>query len=188
MEPRRLVEHHGFTLIRDGAVMRHEVPQVLAFCLALVALMGCDLARESPSDQTQISGALFVNVNVDLPCAGQQGLNELSGIELTFTDATGTTLGSARTGPLQVRELELGRPGTEGWANPGCRFLAAYAVTLTPAASYRVEFTVPPPRPGPGGGYFQGIHDLVPQTVSHDELRANAFMWSFEVQPSYVVP
>jgi hypothetical protein len=168
--------------------MWHKLPRGLAFSLAVVALIGCDTARETPSHQVGISGALYVDFNVDLPCARQQGPNELSGIKLTFTDATGTTLGSATTGPLQVHELELGRPGTEGWTNPGCRFLAAYSVTLTPADSYRVEFTVPPPRPGPGGGYFQGVQDLVPLTTSHDELRANAFMWSFKVQPSYVVP
>ena len=167
--------------------MRHKMPLVLAFSLAVVALIGCDFARESPSDQIGISGALYVDFNVDLPCAGQQGPDELSGITLTFTDATGATLGSALTGPLQVHELQPGQPGTEGWANPGCRFFAAYSVTSAPAASYRVEFTVAPPRPGPGGGYFQGVHDLVPQTISHDELRANAFYWSFEVQPSYVV-
>ena len=168
--------------------MRHKMPLVLAFGLAVVALIGCDFARETPSDQIGISGALYVDFNVDLPCAGQQGPDELSGIGLTFTDATGSTLGRASTGPLQVRELQPGQPGTEGWTNPGCRFFAAYSLTSAPAASYRVEFTVPPPRPGPGGGYFQGVQDLVPQTISHDELRANAFNWSFEVQPSYVVP
>jgi hypothetical protein len=161
---------------------------VLTFGLVVVALVGCDFATEPPSDQIAISGAVFVDLNVDVPCAAQQGPNELSGIGLTFTDATGTMLGSALTGPLQVRELQPGRPGTEGWANPGCQFLAAYSVTVAPAASYRVEFTVPPPRPGPGGGYFQGVQDLRPQTISSDTLRANDLMWSFEVQPSYVVP
>ena len=168
--------------------MRRKVPPILALGLAIIALGGCEFGRETPSDQIGISGALYVDFNVDLPCAGQQGPDELSGIALTFTDATGTTLGRASTGPLQVRELQPGQPGTEGWANPGCRFFAAYSVTSAPAASYRVEFTVPPPRPGPGGGYFQGVQDLVPQTISHDELRANAFVWSFEVQPAFVVP
>jgi hypothetical protein len=168
--------------------MWHKVPRALAYGLVLLSPLGCDFAAETPSDRIGISGALFVDVNVDLPCAGQQGPNELSGIKLTFTDAAGMALGSAITGPLQVSELPQGRPGTEGWANAGCRFMAAYSVTMAPAASYRVEFDVPPPRPGPGGGYFQGVQDLVPQTISHDELRANAFSWSFEVQPSYVVP
>jgi hypothetical protein len=165
--------------------MRCKVPPILVLGLAIIALGGCEFGRGSPSDQIAISGALYVDFNVDLPCAGQQGPNELSGIDLTFTDGTGTTLGRASTGPLQVRDLQ---PGTEGWANPGCRFFAAYSVTSAPAASYRVEFTVPPPTPGPGGGYFQGVQDLVSQTISHDELRANAYVWSFEVQPSYVVP
>ena len=168
--------------------MRRKAPPILALGLAIIALGGCEFGRETQSDDIGISGALYVDFNVDLPCAGQQGPDELSGIDLTFTDATGTTLGSASTGPLQVRELQPGQPGTEGWTNPGCRFFAAYSVTSASAASYRVEFTVPPPRPGPGGGYFQGVQDLVPQTISHDELRANSFTWSFEVQPAFVVP
>jgi hypothetical protein len=166
--------------------MRSKAPPFLALGLVIVALGSCDVAQDRPPDEIEISGALYVDLNVDLPCAEQRGPNELSGIVLTFTDATGTILGSASTGTLQVRELQPGRPGTEGWANPGCRFFAAYSVTSVPAASYRVEFTVPPPRPGPGGGYFQGVQDLVPQTISHDDLRANEFLWSFEVQPSYV--
>ena len=168
--------------------MRRKVPPILALGLAIVALGGCEFDRETLSDRIEISGALYVDFNVDLPCAGQQGPEELSGIDLTFTDATGTTLGRTSTGPLQVRELQPGQPGTEGWANPGCRFYAAYSVTSAPAASYRVDFTVPPPRPGPGGGWFQGVQDLVPQTISHDELLANAFTWSFEVQPAFVAP
>jgi hypothetical protein len=165
-----------------------KVPPILALGLAIIALGGCEFGRDAPPDQIGISGALYADFNVDLPCTGQQGPDELSGINLTFTDATGMTLGRASTGPLQVRALQPGQPGTEGWANPGCRFFAVYSVTSVPAETYRVEFTVPPPRPGPGGGYFQGVQDLVPQTISHDELRANAFIWSFEVQPSYVVP
>ncbi len=161
---------------------------VLAIGLALATLLGCAPTREIPSDQVLISGALYVDLNVDLPCASNRVLVSSQEIGITFLDPTGTALGSAITGPLQVTELSRGRPGTEGWANPGCRFLAAYSVALTPASAYRVEFVVPPPRPGPGGGYFQGVQDLVPQAISHDELRVNEFTWSFEVQPSYVVP
>jgi len=124
--------------------MRRNVPPILALGLAIIALGAFAFGRETPSDQIEISGALYVDFNVDLPCAGQQGPGELSGMALTFTDATGTTLGSASTGPLQVRELQPGRPGTEGWANPGCRFFAAYSELTGLAASDAAKFPVPP--------------------------------------------
>jgi hypothetical protein len=74
---------------------------VSAYGLAGFALMGCDLAGETLCDRIGISGALFVDVNVDLPCAGQQGPTELSGIKLTFTDATGIAHGSDITVPFR---------------------------------------------------------------------------------------
>ena len=166
--------------------MRHVVRPVVALGLTTAALLGCGVSGET-SDHVRISGALYVDVIVDAPCAEQQGPGELSSVVLTFTDATGAGLGRGVSGPLEVQQLEPGRPGTEGWTNPGCRFFATYVATVTTAASYRVEFSAPPPKPGPAGSYFQGFHELEPQTVTHDELRANAFTWSFEVQPSYVV-
>ncbi|CAN5530236.1 hypothetical protein BH20CHL7_BH20CHL7_07050 [soil metagenome] len=135
-----------------------------------------------------ITGALYVDVVVDLPCAEQQGPSELSGVGLTFTDRTGVVLRRAATGLLQVQDLPPGRPGTDGWANTGCRSFAAYSVTTVPVEAYRVEFNAAPPRVGPGGGYFQGVQELAPQAIAHDELAAMAFTWTFEVPPSYAVP
>jgi hypothetical protein len=36
--------------------------------------------------------------------------------------------------------------------------------------------------------YFQGVQELAPQAIAHDELAAMAFTWTFEMQPSYAVP
>lgn len=166
---------------------RRTALTILTLGLA-VTLGGCGSTTAPTLDSVTITGALYVNVFVDLPCAEQQGPSELSGVDLTFTGGTGVVLGRAATGPVQVHDLPPGRPGTEGWANPGCRFFAAYSVTTVPVDAYRVEFSAAPPRVEPGGGYFQGVQELTPKAISHDELAAMAFIWTFEVQPSYAVP
>lgn len=166
---------------------RRTATTVLTLGLAL-ALGGCDTTTAPTPGGVTITGALYVDVLVDLPCAEQRGPSALSGVDLVFTDPAGVVLGQAVTGPLQVQDLPPGRPGTAGWANPGCRFFAAYSVTTVPVEAYRVEFDAAPPQIEPGGGYFQGVHELGPQTIALDELAAMGFTWSFEVPPSYAVP
>jgi hypothetical protein len=166
---------------------RRTATTILTLGLAL-ALGACGATMAPTPGGVTITGALYVDVVVDLPCDEQQGPSELSGVGLTFTDGTGVVLGRAATGALQVQDLPPGRPGTEGWANAGCRFFAPYSVTTVPVQAYRVEFSAAPPRVGPGGGYFQGVLELAPQAISHDDLAAMAFTWTFEVQPSYAVP
>ncbi|HVL54364.1 MAG TPA: hypothetical protein VM344_08910 [Vitreimonas sp.] len=133
-----------------------------------------------------VRGTVYTDFRVDTPCESQTGPAELSNIVLTFEDAAGRVVGTARTGGLQVEELPIG-PGTETWTHGGCRFFAPYSVTIPVAESYAVEFD--PPEPAfRAGGYFSGTEELSRQTASHDDLIRSGYVWSFEVPPSFVVP
>lgn len=126
-------------------------------------------------------GGVFTDFHVDGPCElsedsfGQP--EELSGIILTFTDPDGVLLGEATTGALQIESLDY-----------GCRYLAEYSLTLPPASAYTVDFDPPTPRNFPFGGYFEGAEELETQDISHVDLEAAGFEWSFEAPPQYVVP
>lgn len=149
--------------------------------LCSVMLAGCaGLGDERRGSQIEIHGEVFSEHRVDLPCpeqaADESRPQELSGIELSFSNAEGDHLGTATTGPLEVEPLDY-----------GCRFYAEYRVTISPAARYRVEFDPPPPR-DVSGGYFEGAELLEAREISHGDLEAAGFRWSFEAEPAYVVP
>ena len=164
--------------------MRNNRSQVVGV-VAAVTLAGCELI--APPGGVGLTGAVYTDVHVDAPCEGQQGPEELSQVVLTFSDPSGSVLGTATTGPLSVEEMPHG-PGTEGWAHGGCRFLAAYAVRLPVADAYAVEFDPPDPPANPNAGYFDGANQLEPATTTYAELAADGFTWSFEAPPAYVVP
>jgi hypothetical protein len=149
----------------------------VAFVLLLLSVGACGSTDRDPARVT-ISGAVFTDFRIG-PC-GEEGAmrpDELSAIELMFTDGSGVTLGGTLTGPLR----------TEPMAD-GCRFLADYQIVLPPATRYRVEFDPPEPRTLPGGGYFDGAEQLVAQELPYDQLAAAGFEWNFEAQPGFVVP
>ncbi|HEV8488458.1 MAG TPA: hypothetical protein VGQ58_01580 [Candidatus Limnocylindrales bacterium] len=147
--------------------------------LLVLAVGACGNTERTPARVT-ISGAVFTDFHVDLPCAdGPPAMrpDELSGIKLTFSDPQGVALGAALTGPLRAEPIA-----------DGCRFLADYQAVVPPAAIYRVEFDPPEPRTLPGGGYFDGAGQLAPQEIRHDQLVAAGFTWTFEAPPAFVVP
>lgn len=157
----------------------YRVATVVILALLAVATGGCGTAEVGPSRVT-ISGAVFTDFHVGLSCAdGPPGMrpDELSGIRLTFSNPDGVALGAALTGPLRSEPIA-----------DGCRYLADYQALVTPAAIYRVAFDPPQPRMAPGGGYFDGAAQLVPQEIRHDQLAAAGFSWSFEAPPAFVVP
>lgn len=149
----------------------------------MVLSAGCaGLGSGSSGSEISVHGVVFSDHFVDLPCAEQAAdeyrPEELSGIELTFSDGDANVLGTATTGPLEWEPADY---------HYGCRFLAAYAVTLPKVPLYRVEFNPPPPREL-GGGYFEGAELLEPQQISYETLQKSGFEWSFEAEPAYVVP
>lgn len=149
--------------------------------LGSVVLSGCaGIGEGRRGSQIEIHGEVFSEHRVDLPCeeqaADESRPQELSGIELSFSDAEGNLLGTATSGPLEVEPLDY-----------GCRFFAGYRATVSPASRYRVDFDPPPPREV-SGGYFEGAELLEPQEISHRDLEAAGFTWSFEAEPAYVVP
>lgn len=157
----------------------HRVAIVLLLALLVLLIGGCGTTERAPARVT-ISGAVYSDFHVGLSCAdGPPGMRpeDLSGIKLTFSDPNGVALGGALTGPLRSQPLA-----------DGCRYLADYQAVVTPAAVYRVAFDPPEPRAMPGGGYFDGAGQLMPQEIRHDELAAAGFTWSFEAPPAFVVP
>ncbi len=144
--------------------------------MIILGLAACGVGR-----QATIEGSVFTDFHVDGRCElNEDGIGqpeELSGIVLTFTDPDGVVLGETTTGALRIESLEY-----------GCRYLAEYSLTLTRASSYTVEFDPPTPHGFPFGGYFEGAEELETQDISHAELAAAGFEWSFEAPPQYVVP
>ena len=152
--------------------------------VALVALAVTAAACEAviPSSGTSLSGAIFTDLRVDMPCDDPGAPARLAGIGLTFRGPDGVVLGTTRTGAVRAEHL----PADPAEAGPGCRYSARYAVTLPAAASYTVDFDVPDPPAR--GGYFSGTDELRTQTLTRDELARRGSVWSFELPPSYVVP
>jgi hypothetical protein len=148
-----------------------------AFVLLLLSVGACGSTERDPARVT-ISGVVFTDFRIG-PCGEEDAMrpDELSGIELTFTDGSGAPLGGTLTGPLRTEPIA-----------DGCRFLADYQVVVPPATSYRVEFDPSEPRTRPGGGYFDGAEQLVAQEMPYDQLAAAGFEWNFEAQPGFVVP
>jgi hypothetical protein len=146
---------------------------------AAVLLAACGGTFGGSGDEVTVTGTVFSDHHIDLPCeeltADPLRPEELSGIRLVFTDGTGNALGEAVTGDLEWRKLDY-----------GCRFLAAYSVTLPRRAAYRIDFEPKPPR-GQGAMYL-GAEDLEPQGIRHAELEERGFEWSFEAEPSYGTP
>jgi hypothetical protein len=126
-----------------------------------------------PSTAT-ITGSIFVDFHDERSCDEQPAPRELAGVGLTFTDADGTVVRETATGPVERQPIA-----------DGCRFFAGYAVELPGSVSYRVDFepSVPPPA---RGGYFDGVNQLEPQTITMVELAARGFIWHFEVLPAFV--
>lgn len=154
---------------------------VLAF--ASILLAACS---PSPVKGIALAGDLHTDLRQDQPCE-EIGLRpELAGVVLTFRDAQGQEIGATRTGPLQWTPLPPAA-GTEAWEHHGCRFFATYLAALPVTATYTVTFTPPPPL-GARTGTFTGVSDLPAQTATLADLEAQDFHWSFEAQPSYVVP
>jgi hypothetical protein len=154
-------------IVRSAAV-------VLVF---LVLVAACGSTERDPA-RVAIRGSVFTDFRVG-PCgdANPMSPDELSGIKLTFSDASGILQGGTLTGPLRTEPIP-----------DGCRFLADYQVVVPQAASYRVEFDPPQPRTLPGGGYFAGAEQLEPQEIRYEQLAAAGFEWNFEAQPGFVVP
>ena len=160
----------------------------------IVAVSACGLGADSPALVT-IDGSIYTDFRVDLPCDEQQGPPELVGVGLTFREAT--TGGDVREGPEAVLGatqtaslvvLELPRTAeTATWAHGGCRFAAPFRVRLPPAPAYTVAFT-PADLGGATGTGFIGVDELEPASMSHEDLAAAQFVWTFEAPPSYVVP
>ncbi len=155
-------------------------PIFVALAALSAALVACG-ASGGPggADTVALRGAVFSDHLMDQLCEAQAANSmrpdSLAGIRLTFTGAGGAVLGTAVTGPLQWQDLDY-----------GCRFYAEYAVDLPEAAEFRVAFEpVPPVRPD---GYFSGAEDLVPMSITRQQLAANDNTWSFEAMPTYVVP
>jgi hypothetical protein len=153
--------------------------RALTAVMALL-LAGCGGIFGRASDDVRVTGAVFSDHRVDLPCEEQASdpmrPQELSGIRLLFADGMGNRLGDAVTGELRWRRLDY-----------GCRFFAEYSVTLFRSAEYHVDFDPPQPR-DIQGAMFLGAEDLEPQRIRHAELEEQAFEWSFEAEPSYAVP
>jgi len=152
----------------------------MALAGATVLLVACGGLFGRPGDKVSITGTVFSDHRVDLPCEEQAAdplrPEELSGIRLRFTDGRGELLGGAVTEELQWRELDY-----------GCRFFAAYSVTLPRRVEYRVTFEPRPPKDIHGAMYL-GAEDLEPQRISLAELEQRGFEWSFEAESSYAVP
>ena len=162
--------------------------RVAAVYAVAIALSGCDLVTAPEPEELRLSGSIYTDFRVDLPCNEQQAPVELTGVELSFKDAvTGQALGATLTGLPERLELPKG-PGTETWAHGGCRMYARYLVILPLAERYSVEFTpssVPRPANRP---YFQGVDLLEPQSATITELADRGFTWDFEAPPAFVVP
>ena len=151
-----------------------------------IALGGCGATPESQG--LRLSGSIYTDFRVDLPCEEQQAPAELTGVELSFKDAaTGQALGTTLTGPPERLELPKG-PGTETWAHGGCRMYARYLVILPLAEGYSVQFT-PSSAPRPANRpYFQGVDLLEPQSATMAELADRGFTWDFEAPSAFVAP
>lgn len=151
-----------------------------------IALGGCDATPEK--QELRLSGSIYTDFRVDLPCEEQQAPAELTGVEISFKDAaTDKALGTPLTGLPARLELPRG-PGTETWAHGGCRMSAPYLVILPLAETYSVQFrpsSVPRPANRP---YFQGVDLLEPQPATIAELAHRGFTWDFEAPPAFVVP
>ena len=145
--------------------------------LLILSVGACGSPEREPARVT-ISGFVFTDFRMG-PCGAEGAMRpaELSGIGLTFSDASRLHLGGTVTGPLRTEPIA-----------DGCRFLADYQIVVPPATSYRVEFDPPQPRTLPGGGYFDGAEQLVAQEIRYDQLAAAGFEWNFEAQPGFVVP
>jgi hypothetical protein len=157
---------------------------------ALVApalvLGGCADPAEPATGEVRLSGSIYTDAVIDVPCGTHQAPPELTGVELSFTDTTGMPIGRALTGAPAVMELPKGI-GTEGWAHGGCRYFAPYAVALPVSDAYTVTFTpVAIDRPA-GAGYFDGVNQLAPQTITAADLAAAQFVWNFLAPNSFVV-
>jgi hypothetical protein len=153
----------------------------------VIALGACQLVGVEEPKEVRLSGSIYTDFRVDMPCADQQPPAELTGVEISFKDAAGKMLGTALTGLPEHDELPKG-PGTETWAHGGCRIFARYAVIMPLADSYSVEFT-PSSLPRPANRpYFQGVDLLEPQSATMAELASRGFKWDFEAPPAFVVP
>ena len=160
----------------------------LVVAIAIVmSLGGCQLVERPTADELQLSGSIYTDFRVDMPCTEQQAPAELTGVELSFKDGAGKLLGTALTGLPERVELPKG-PGTETWAHGGCRIFARYGVILPLADSYLVDFT-PTSLPRPANRpYFEGVDLLEPQTATMADLADRGFRWDFEASPAFVVP
>jgi hypothetical protein len=152
----------------------------MALAGATVLLVACGGPFGRSGDEISITGTVFSDHRVDLPCEEQAAdpsrPEGLSRLRLRFTDGRGDLVGAAVTEELQWRELDY-----------GCRFFAAYSVTLPRRVEYRVTFEPRPPRDVDGAMYL-GAEDLEPQRISLAELERRGFEWSFEAEASYAVP
>lgn len=164
-----------------------RTPRHIVAVAIVIALGGCQLVDAPVARELQLSGFIYTDFRVDMPCAEQQAPPELTGVELSFKDGAGKLLGTALTGLPERLELPKG-PGTETWAHGGCRMFARYGVILPLADSYLVEFT-PSSLPRPANRpYFQGVDLLESQTATMADLAARGFKWDFEAPPAFVVP
>lgn len=172
-----------------GLRMSRTISPTIWLAVAIAAVLGgCQLDAAPDRKDMRLSGAIYTDFRVDLPCEDQEAPVELTGVELSFKDAsTGRALGATLTGRPERLELPKG-PGTETWAHGGCRMYARYQVILPLAERYSVEFTpssVPRPANRP---YFQGVDLLEPQSATIAELADRGFTWDFEAPPAFVVP
>lgn len=169
----------------DGPRSRGRTGALLGIALAAIAaIAGCGPAV-GPGDQVTIDGSLFTDFIVDQPCDRQVGPPELVGVRLTIRAGAGEILGQVATGALRAIELPKG-PGTATWSHGGCRFAAPFSVSLPPAATYEVTFEAAAAGSSTSG--FIGVDALEPQSVSHADLEAAGFVWTFEVRPEFAVP
>jgi|SRR5687768_12080731 len=169
--------------------MRRTIAPTIWLAVAIAAVLGgCQPDAAPERKGVRLSGTIYTDFQVDLPCEEQEAPVELTGVELSFKDAlTGRALGATLTGLPERLELPKG-PGTETWAHGGCRMFARYLVILPLAERYSVEFT-PRSLPRPANRpYFQGVDLLEPQTATMADLASRGFTWDFEAPPAFVVP
>lgn len=150
-----------------------------------IVVGACGLGSSSP-EPVVINGSIYTDFRIDLPCEQQTAPTELVGVILTVRDGSGEVIGQAAT--REVVGIELPRtPETQAWANGGCRFAAPYTVAVTKSEAYAIAFTPADLGNRPGTG-FTGVEDLEPQTLTHEELAAAQFVWTFEASPTFAVP